>query len=514
MLAVLLLVPAICLGQAMPATQTVLVFPFSNSSHLPGLEWMSEAFPEILSQRLDTTSLYVISREDRQYAFDRMGIPVNLHASRATLYRIATQLDADFILLGSYSYDGQALTARAQVLDMKLLRLLPEQVESGPLNQIMSIQTALAWDVLRQMRPKFSEPKQQFLQRAPAVRLDAFENFIRGVLAATTADKVRYLKSAMAIDSNYPQASLLLGKTYFAGHDYEQAAATLAKFPADDPAFAQASFYLGLSEFHLGHFDKASAAFKATAERVPLTEVLNNIGAAESRRGRRTAADYFQKAVKADPSDPDYHFNLGVALYRAGDAPAAQRQLNETLRLRPGDPEARQFGEAIVASPAPAVPLSRIKQNYDESSYRQLALELQNAIEESIGKAKPAAQASLHLERARELLASGAAVQAESQFRASLAQDPGNPDALAGLAHALLLENNFAEARKQAQAAVAVEPSSEAYLVLSRAALHDRDRAAANQNLQKALALGPGDEDTRALAQEIQSQAAEDVPEH
>ena len=528
MLAALLLLPApLCLGEGLPTTNTILVFPFSNSSRQPRLEWMSEAFPEALSQRLNTASLYVISREDRQYAFDRMGIPVNLHASRATLYRIATQLDADFILLGSYSLqpgtpaagapgapgDGQMLTARAQVLDMKALRLLPEQTESGPLNQFMTIQAALAWDLLRQVRPKFVETREQFLQRAPAVRLDAFENFIRGVMAATSADKVRYLQAALTIDPNYSQATLLLGKTYFAARDYERAAASLAKFAPDDPAFAQASFYLGLSEFHLGHFEKASAAFKATADRVPLTEVLNNIGAAESRRGRRTATDYFQKAVKADPSDPDYHFNLAVALYRAGDAPGAQRQLGETLRLRPSDAEARQFADALLANPSPAVPFSRLKQNYDESSYRQLSLELQNAIEESIGKAKPAAQASLHLERARELLANGAAVQAESQFRASLAQDPGNPDALAGLAHALLLENHFVEARKQAQAAIAVEPSSEAYLVLARASLHDRDRAAASQNLQKALSFGPPDEDSKAVAQEIQSQAAEDAQE-
>ena len=528
MLAALMLLPAICLGQAEPSTQTVLVFPFNNSSRQPRLEWMCEAFPEILSQRLGTASLYVISREDRQYAFDRMGIPVNLHASRATLYRIASQLDADFILLGSYSLghstpkagapgtpgDGQTLTAHAQVLDMKALRLLPEQIESGPLNQFMAIQTALAWDVLHQMRPKWAETRQQFLQHGPTVRLDAFENFIRGVVATTSADKVRYLTATLAADPNYSEASLLLGKTYFAERDYEHASASLVNVPAADPAYAQASFYLGLSEFHLGHFEKASAAFKATAERVPLTEVLNNIGASESRRGRRNAADYFQKAVKADPSDADYHFNLAVALYRAGDAPAAQRQLTETLRLRPGDTEAKQFADAILAGPTPAIPFSRIKNNYDESSYRQLSLELQNAIQESIGKAKPAAQAAMHLERARELLANGATDQAESQFRASLAQDPGNPDALAGLAHALQLQNNFAEARKQAQAAIAIEPSSEAYLVLARAALHDRNRVTANQNLQKALMLGPADEETRAVAQEIQNQATEDVQAH
>lgn len=525
------------LGQAAPDTQTVLVLPFNNSTHQPGLEWIGEAFPEILGQRLDTQSLFLISRDDRQYAFDRMGIPVNLHASRATLYRIAAQLDADYIILGSYSYDGQTFTARAQILDMKALRLSPDQVESGPLNDLIGIQTALAWDVLRQIRPAFSEPRQGFLQRAPAIRLDAFENFIRGVVASGTADKIRYLKAAVAINPQYAQPILLLAKTYFAAHEYEQAALWFAKLPSADPAASEANFLLGLCEYHLGHFDKAAEAFKATAERVPLTEVLNNIGAAESRRGRqRDAADYFQKAVAADPSDPDYHFNLAVALYRKGDLTGAQRQLRETLNRRPNDTEARQFQESLAASsaaspvaspvtspttsptassvatarPVPITPpLPRIKRNYDESSYRQLAVELQNAIEASIGKAKPSARATLHVERAREFLANGAAGEAENQFREALNQEPANPNALAGLAHALLLQNKFSQARHTAAAALGLRPSAEAYLVIARADLHDNNNDAARQNLQKALALEPNSNDAKALVEEIQSRTSE-----
>ena len=511
-LALFFLLPAIALGQAAPGTQTVLVFPFDNSTHQPGMEWISEAFPEVLGQRLNTQSLFLISRDDRQYAFDRMGIPENLHASRATLYRIAAQLDADFIVLGSYSYDGKTFTARAQVLDMEALHLSPDQVESGPLNQFTVIQTALAWDVLRQMRPKFSEPRQGFLLRAPAIRLDAFENFIRGVVAGASADKIKYLKAAVAIDPDYAQAILLLAKTYYAAHNYESAVLWFAKLPSGDDAFSEASFLLGLSEYHLGHFEKAEAAFKATLERVPLTEVLNNIGVAESRRSHREGANYFQKTVEADPSDPDYHFNLAVALYRKGDIPGAQRQLRETLGLRPGDTEARQFQESLAASPATPAPLTRIKSNYDESSYRQLSVELQNAIDESIGKAKPSAQAALHLERARELLANGAASEAESQFRESLNQEPANPAALSGLAHALLLENKFPEARRQAAASLNLQPGAEAYLVLARADLHDHDRAGAEQNLQKALALEPASADAKAVAQELQNLPGEEVP--
>lgn len=507
------LLPVVAVGQAEPGTQTVLVLPFNNTTHQPGLEWISEAFPEILGQRLTTQSLFLISRDDRQYAFDRMGIPVNLHASRATLYRIAAQLDADYILLGSYSYDGQTFTARAQVLDMKALRLSPDLVESGPLNDLISIQTALAWDVLREMRPKFSEPREGFLLRAPAIRLDAFENFIRGVVASGPPEKIRYLKAAVVANPQYAEAILLLGKTYFGSREYEQAAVWFAKLPTGDPATGEANFLLGLSDYHLGRFEKAADAFKATAALVPLTEVLNNIGVAESRRGHHDAAEYFQKAVKADPSDADYHFNLAVSLYRKGDVTGAQRQLRESLSRRPNDTEARGFQEALAASladPAHAaamvtLPLTRIKRNYDESSYRQLAVELQNAIEESVGKAKFSDRAALHIERAREFLGNGATGEAESQFREALGYEAANPSTLAGLAHALLLENKVAEARRNAVASVGLLPNAEAYLVLARADLHDKDSEGAEANLQKALALEPNNDDAKAVAQEIES---------
>ncbi len=136
--------------------------------------------------------------------------------------------------------------------------------------------------------------------------------------------------------------------------------------------------------------------------------MLNNAGAAESRLGHHDAADYFEKAVAADPSDPDYHFNFALALCRKGDITGAQRQLRETLSRRPNDAEARQLQESLASNVDVAhtatLPLPRIKVNYDESSYRQLAVELQNAIEASIRKAKPSDRAALHLERGREFL--------------------------------------------------------------------------------------------------------------
>ena len=119
----------------------------------------------------------------------------------------------------------------------------------------------------------------------------------------------------------------------------------------------------------------------------------------------------------------------------------------------------------------------------------------------------PAQRASMHIERAREFLASGANDAAESQFREALIHEPMNAEALSGLARTLQLQGKFAEARYQAIAANRLQPGAEAYLVLARADLHDNNIAEAQQNLQLALNFDPNNQEARNVAQEIQDRA-------
>src|SRR5689334_15681908 len=97
---------AIGTAQTESGGDTLVVLPFENRSQAPALDWIGEAFPEVLSQRLGSPNLFAISRESRDYAFERLGIPSSTKLSRATLYRIAEQMDVDDVVVGSYSYDG------------------------------------------------------------------------------------------------------------------------------------------------------------------------------------------------------------------------------------------------------------------------------------------------------------------------------------------------------------------------------------------------------------------------
>src|SRR6202000_205983 len=142
--------------------------------------------------------------------------------------------------------------------------------------------------------------------------------------------------------------------------DYESAASWLARIPNGDANANEAQFYLGLATFYAGHMEKADNAFHALAARLPLTEVLNNLGVVAARRGQKNARDYFEKSVQADPNEPDYRFNLAVELYREGDGQGASHQLRELLALYP-DTEAKTFLDAIASGTPPArLPLERI----------------------------------------------------------------------------------------------------------------------------------------------------------
>jgi tetratricopeptide (TPR) repeat protein len=497
------------------AAQTLLVLPFENAAKAPGLAWIAEAFPEVLGQRMASPSLYVISREDRNYAFDRAGIPVNLNLSRATLFRIAEQMDADYMVLGRYTYDGSTFSATAQVLDVKKLHLSPELTETGPLVNLIEVQSALAWDLLRAIRPETSVTRGEFLAGTPPVRLDAFENYIRGLTATTRQEKIAKFHEAVRLNPNYTLAMLQLGRTYFAGREYESAASWLARVPRSHPAAREASFYAGLAYYYLGDFERAANAFSFLASRLPLTEVYNNLGVVEGRRGRRTALEYFQKAVDADPNDADYHFNLALALYRTGDMAAAARQLRETITLRPSDAEAKSLLETVNGNGKPAdtaharTPLERIKRNYDETSFRQLALEVHNATEQRLAKADAKEHAAYHVEHGRELLAQGFNLEAAQDFREAIQLDPTSAAAHAGLAAVAAGNNDGDTARKEANTALRLQPVADAYVVLAQLDLHDNKPEAAQENVKRALGLEPTHAGALQLKRTIASRLAD-----
>ncbi len=500
------------------AGRLVVVVPFENLSKAPGIEWIGEAFPEVLGQRFSEAQFYVVARPDRLYALDRLGIPANSHPSRATLIRIAEEMDVDYLVTGNYNFDGRNFTARARLMDVKRLHLSPEVIESGALTQLVEIQNALAWELLNGANPSFAVAKSTFMTSSTSVRLDALESYVRGLMASSRQDKIKYLKEAVRLNPDYAQPLLQLGKTYYENREYESAITWLGKVSKKEPVAAQANFYLGLSAFYTGKFERASEAFGFTAATVPLIEVYNNLGVVTARMGKKSAADYFQRAVEADSRDPDYRFNLGVTLYRAGDFSGAARQLRECLAVRPQDVEAKALLETAnnktpssdrnQVTDSARIPMERIKRNYDETSYRQLALEIQNANELRYVKMPRPEHAAHHVNNGDELLGRGLPDQAENEFREAILLDPTNAGAHLGLARVLESRNELAQARAEANSANKLQPSAEAFLVLAAVDIKQNKPEAAEEFIDRALKMDPANTTATAMKRDLAAQMA------
>jgi tetratricopeptide (TPR) repeat protein len=499
--------------------RVVLVLPFDNRSGQTALAWVGDSFPDTLNQRLTSAGFLTITREDRQYALDHLGLPTDFKPSRATTIRIAQTLDADFVIVGSYTVANGRISVQAQVLEVDKLKLSPPLQDSSELPRLFDVENAIAWKIAREIDPHFNVAQQTFIAASGGVQLSAFENYIRGTDATTSQERIKRLQLAVQANPNYTAALLALGKAQFAERDYDQAATTLARIQPTDRSALEASFYIGLARFNTAKYAQAESAFAFVASRLPLPEVVNNQAVASSRQGH-DAVPLFQRASTADPNDEDYHYNLAVALFRRGDLAGAQREVDLALKLRPTDNEAAQFKTNISAGrtiASPAVPatttaattdfdaLERIRRSYSEASFRQAAFQLDQMRAIRMASLPPTEQAAEYTQLGHDYLAQGLVPEAEQEFQAAITADASSAAAHAGLAQVRERSGSTAEARTEAQTSLNLHPNVTAYLVLARLDLQANNTASSAENVGKALQLEPKDAAAQGMRQALQT---------
>lgn len=386
-----LLIFAFLLSFAPAAAETVLVLPFFNES-AQNLDWIGESISHTISEGLISRGLLVLEREDRSEVYRRLSIRPNAHLTHASVIRVAEELDANSVIYGDFEVTPSPAGAAASrgsiritayMLDMERMRKGPEFMESGPLEDLAQLQSKLAWEVLRLLAPELTPSAEQFLNERPPVRLDAIENYTRGLLSANAEQKHRYFTQAYRLDDRSSEPAFELGRLYWPKKEYRLAADWLARVKPNSPRFFEANFLLGLCRYFLGDYSGAQSALERVAQSVPLNEVYNNLGAAESRLNLPEALETLRKALEGDPADADFNFNVGYALWKRGDYAAAADSFRAALARNPEDAQATTLlGRCLnKTGPRPGDPqsqgLERVKPNFEEGAYRQLKAALE-----------------------------------------------------------------------------------------------------------------------------------------
>lgn len=482
----------------------VLALPFDNRGGQPSLDWIREAAAEILGRTLRAAGFAPMTRTDRLYALDHLGLPAGFQPSRASELKLAQTLDADAIVVGSFSSQGTQFSAEARVVDVPRLEMSAPVKVQGEMRDLVPLFCSLSWKLTRALDPKYSVAEETFVAVGRGVRLDAFEQYVRGITETDHAEKLKHLQKAVELSATLSPAWMALGREEFGSGQYDEAAAAFGKVVHGDPDELEAGFYRGLSLIYSGRYKEAESAFAEVARVLPLGEVLNNQAVAISRQGRDASAQFIA-AETADPNAADYHFNLAVTLQRRGNTSGALNELHQCLKLRPNDAEAQSLEKQWSggSSATSADPLERIVRTFDAAAFKQAAVLLDQLEAQRLEALKPAERAEKLSVQAAGYLDRGLLLEAERLYLAAVAADPGVATGHAGLADVRERTGDTAAARKEAQRALSIRPSSQAYLVLGRIDLGENHPDLAAKDVAAATALDPASEAAHELSRQI-----------
>jgi tetratricopeptide (TPR) repeat protein/TolB-like protein len=473
--------------------RVLLVLPFDNRTGQPSLEWIREAAAEVLSTRFAAAGFEPTSRADRMYALDHLGLPQGFQPSRASAIKLAQTLDADSIVVGSYTTDGTGIVAEATLVDVPELRMLPPVSARGEMRSLVAVFGDLAWKLTRQLDRTFNGSEETFAAEGNGVPLTAFEQYIRGITEPDQAERLGHLQEAVKLSPGFGEAWLALGREDFNSQQYQEAAAAFAKVDHNGPDGLEAGFYRGLSLMFQGDYAHAQEAFADVARVLPLAEVENNEGVALSRQGKDGTSEFIQAAA-ADPGAADYHFNLAISLKRHGNTAGAQNELAQCLRLRPGDSEAQTLEDAWkngASAQAGVDPLERIERSFNAAAFKQAAAMLDQMNAGRLAALPARERAQVLCSQARGYLDRGLLLEAERLYQNAAGADARSAQAHAGLAEVRERSGDAEAARKEAHEALELAPSADAYVVLAKVDFAAGSLSDANTEAEDAIKLDP-----------------------
>jgi tetratricopeptide (TPR) repeat protein/TolB-like protein len=347
-------------AQTPSGSEVVVVLPFENVSNHPEYNWIGESFADSLSALLSKPGLIVITSDERAVAYQKLRLPLTVLPSRATAIKIARELKASMIVIGTYNVllppqssandkPNQGLASIAgetRVIRVNEGRMAGDIFDNawaprvydfgGDVANLQRVHGELAYQILFQRDKALSFSRNQLVQEATKVPPQAFEAYMKGSLTEER-DPTRaiYFKNALKLYARenggtvYPQAAFELGRFYFNQSQWKEAVEYFTMLQKKEPHYGEAQFYAGLAYWKTGDIQRALATFVPLADEkvMPLVGVYNNAGAvsveasrSEKKPEERTrllvqGITLLSRAFDSSPDDTTVLFNYAYALF-------------------------------------------------------------------------------------------------------------------------------------------------------------------------------------------------------
>ena len=502
-----------------PSSPGVLVLPFATqavpeaSGSAAMALWLREAAAVLLADELDQLGVRAFSRDQRVAAFDQLQLPASGSFSRATTIRIGELVGASEVVFGELRV-GDKLSVRARIIDLQTSRQLSDVTDDGPFSDLFALFERVAGRIAQTLgRRVVTTPR-----ASTPIALDAFEMYVKGLVAATPAAQVRFLESAMTRAPHDGRILTALWSVYTEQGLHDKALAAASAVPATSRFARRARFDIGLSLIELKRFDGAFKELSALYAQGRVAAISNAIGIVQLRRGGVTdptqqAAMFFERATREDPSNVDYLFNLGYARAVAGDATGALTALREAVRRDAADGDAHLVMSAVLTTTGrsteagrelelarllgtslettPAAASSRIPPALERV---EVSLDAAPRLDTALGQPAQRDQqqtAAFHLEQARRLIGEQNDREAIVALRRAIYLTPyeDEPHILLGRLHQRA--GRLGEAIDEFKVAIWCRETATSRIALGTAFLEAGDKDAARREAERAVALAP-----------------------
>lgn len=546
----------------------VVVLSFENTSTAREYNWVGESFADSLAELLNVPGVIIVSPDERELAYQRLGVPLTTLPSRATAIKLAREAKASMLVLGTYNITAAGadqaeaeLRGTARVIRVNEGRLsgetMPDGVYAtrqydfgGSLKTLQDMQSRLAYDILYQRDRALPFSLNQFRERARKVPPRAFESYIKGIMTDDAEKKSAYLQNAMReyekanAGSVYAQAAFELGNLYFAQKNWEKAAATFTRLQKTDAHYAEAAFYAALAFWRTNNLDRALDSLLPLTTQTPLVSVYTNAGAiaAQAARGEKRKPErekyleqsmtLLKRATESQPNDLTARFNYGYAFFIAGKYAEAADQLRPVIAANPRDGEAlfmfskslERTGQAEAATAADNEArryLSSYAKMQTEwqrgQTINEVPLRLQQSfnrfdfygakrIEDTAADNPTGANAQDLLAKAREMYEAGRDDEALPELRRVLTVEPMSAEAYLYIGRIYQRRGDLDAATSALKTAVFWDAKQiDAHILLGKIFLERGDRQTAMTYARNAMQIDPNNPEAIGLQRQIET---------
>jgi TolB-like protein/DNA-binding winged helix-turn-helix (wHTH) protein/Tfp pilus assembly protein PilF len=325
---------------------SLVVLPLENLSGDKEQDYFADGMTdELIANLAKIRSLRVISRSTA----------MAYKGTRKPLSTIARELKVDAVVEGTVMRVGNRVRITAELVQVATDRHLWADTYESQLGDVLSLQNRVSSAIVDEIRINLTPEEKERLAKAPAVRPEAYENYLKGRYYwnkrtdENLVKSIGYFEEAARLDPQYALAYAgladcygIIGATIFGTMPANEAApkakAAALRALEIDPSLAEAATSLATAKFNYDwdwpgaaegfqHAISLNPSYATTYQRYSL--YLMAMGRSQE------SFEQINKARELDPLSFSINFSLGWRFYMARQYDRAIQQLRNTLEMDP-----------------------------------------------------------------------------------------------------------------------------------------------------------------------------------